>query len=54
MVIPLVVAGATAGHDVSALPAAFIFHVNTPEGATALLIPVTVAINVIGEPNIDE
>ena len=54
MVIPLIVAAAATGHDVSKPPGVAMFHVNTPEGGSALVTPVTVAVNVIGEPNTDE
>jgi len=54
VVTPLVVAAAAAGHDVSKPPGVAMFHVNTPEGGSALVTPVTVAVNVIGEPNTDE
>jgi len=54
VVTPLVVAAAATGHDVSKPPGVAMFHVNTPEGGSALVTPVTVAVNVIGEPNTDE
>ena len=54
MVTPLVVAAAGTGHEVNKLPGVTMFQVNTPDGGSALATPVIVAVNVIGEPNIDE